>query len=361
MSKKGLQYCHLIVEAEGLNPLINLFELSNFEIFDSALDVLGEIVQRSYRFRNYCIEQGIIEPLIKLVKNETATEKLKSIGYAVNFILIHTESQVSDDIITRLFPVLNHFLYHDNPSIQMTAAGSYYLLDKNSYGQIFIENNVAKRIIDLLESSDSGLLQSSLLFLQDFAVEMSHPGIQYLIDNGALKNVEKLLKHFDEKVKIETIDFISSFIASSNLTQKQILLNYPELLTSLINFLDHKNLAVRTSTIEMLLKIVYRVNSKQIISMVNENMVYQLCTLLKDNEMMHEILLILKTMMKKSDEKTAMKIIEALQNCDANKIFMELFNYNNEKIVEATTVLTNEIVDAYLWDERRKKDSHEEL
>uniref|UniRef100_A0A914YN94 Uncharacterized protein n=1 Tax=Panagrolaimus superbus TaxID=310955 RepID=A0A914YN94_9BILA len=289
--------------------------------------------------------------------------KLISLASVIVRILFHRGSSGSEKIISALLPAINTIFNHENPKIQILALGSYDFFTDENYAKLFIENGVVKMCIGFLETSmDSNRFEFIMRFFQKMIDEGSDSDIQYFIDNGILRNVQKALKHFNEDVKLVGICLITSLVQSANGTQKHIIFNEPNLFSSIVNLLDHKNPSIRSSTLELLLKYIDRANSKEIIFSMfdSSNCIYQLCALLKENEMPVTILRILQNLLFKADNKTALNIRDILIDCKAEATMKESLSDDSTFLYAAN--LFSEFYDLNFWEKRAmSKSSHDEL
>ena len=124
--------------------LIELLKSRYMDACEKAVLALRNIIRNGPHFRDYCIELGIVEPLLKLVVPDTPLNCLSEVTRVILNLCHSKDPPLSKHIVQMLLPELGALIHHQETSILVDTiwALSNLTIGGNERIQLVIESGV---------------------------------------------------------------------------------------------------------------------------------------------------------------------------------------------------------------------------
>jgi hypothetical protein len=119
LSQIANQHTQAVVDAGAVPHLIRLLSSDNSQLIRGSNLVLISIVAKKPDFRDFVVECGIVEPLLRLARSEISPEIIITIYWLVD--------QGSSDFIKKMTPTLLELLQHADDEIVSHACKAVFL------------------------------------------------------------------------------------------------------------------------------------------------------------------------------------------------------------------------------------------
>lgn len=122
---------HAVVKAGAVPYFLQLLSSSSMNVCEQAVWALGNIIGDGPHFRDYCIELGIVDPLLKFVRPDVPLNFLRNVTWVMVNLCRSKEPPPTRQIVESLLPSLAMLIHHEDTSILVdTVWALSYLTDQ---------------------------------------------------------------------------------------------------------------------------------------------------------------------------------------------------------------------------------------
>lgn len=207
--------------------------LINFHLLPS-----GNIIGDGPNLRDYCIELGVIRPLIRLVDPTKPIQLLRNVTWVIVNMCRRKDPAPQLTTIREILPILKYLITFEDESVLVDTVWSInYLTDiSTDIMQEVINHGFVPHLVPLLSHPDSKV-QTSVLRALGNIVTGTDEQTQTVLDCGALDNFKPLLEKKCDRIGKEAVWFLSN-ITAGNQHQIQSVINHG-LIEPIIYHLEH--------------------------------------------------------------------------------------------------------------------------
>uniref|UniRef100_A0A914H1U1 Importin subunit alpha n=1 Tax=Globodera rostochiensis TaxID=31243 RepID=A0A914H1U1_GLORO len=226
-----------VVQAGAVPHFLKLLESPNMNVCEQAVWALGNIIGDGPHFRDYCIELGIVQPLLKFVAPDIPLNFLRNVTWVMVNLCRSKDPPPNRQIVQMLLPMLAVLIHHQDTSILVdTVWALSYLTDGgNDQIQLVIDSAVVQYLVPLLGHPEVKVQTAALRAVGNI-VTGTDEQTQLVLDCGALQMMPALLSHQKEKINKEAVWFLSN-ITAGNENQVQSVID-AGLVPMIIHLLD---------------------------------------------------------------------------------------------------------------------------
>uniref|UniRef100_A0A914YN45 Uncharacterized protein n=1 Tax=Panagrolaimus superbus TaxID=310955 RepID=A0A914YN45_9BILA len=161
-----------VVEAGAVPYFLELLRSPSLNVSEQAVWALGNIIIDGPHFRDYCIQLGIVEELLKLVAAEIPLNFLRNVTWVMVNLCRNKYPPPSREIISSLLPALAVLIHHQDTVILVdTVWALSYLTDgDNEQIQLVIDSNVVKSLVHLLNHPEVKVQTAALRAVGNFVI-----------------------------------------------------------------------------------------------------------------------------------------------------------------------------------------------
>jgi len=213
------------VVMNGAVPLfLKLLESMHQNVQEQAVWALGNIIGDGPELRDFCIEQGVVQPLLRFINDDIPIAFLRNVTWVLVNLCRHKDPPPSIETILQLLPALYLLINHTDTSVLVdTVWALCYLTDGgNEQIQFVINSGVVPFIVALL-SHQEVKVQTAALRAVGNIVTGTDEQTQMVLNCDALSHFPALLKHSKEKIKKEAAWFISNVTAGNKQQVQQVI------------------------------------------------------------------------------------------------------------------------------------------
>jgi hypothetical protein len=336
-----------VVQAGAVPHFLELLRSPSLNVCEQAVWALGNIIGDGPHFRDYCIQLGIVEPLLKFVAPEIPLNFLRNVTWVMVNLCRSKDPPPSREIVLSLLPALAVLIHHQDTSILVdTVWALSYLTDGgNEQIQLVIDSDVVKSLVPLLNHPEVKVQTAALRAVGNI-VTGTDEQTQLVLDCGALQVMDKLLMHPKEKINKEAVWFLSN-ITAGNEGQVQAVID-AGLVPLIINLLDRGDFQTQKEAAWAISNVTISGKPEHVLFMVDMNVIPPFCSLLgiRDAQIVQVVLDGLNNILKKAGNRTE-EICQKIEECGGLDKIEHLQNHENEEIYK----LAYEIIDAFFSSE----------
>ncbi|CAJ0583296.1 unnamed protein product, partial [Mesorhabditis spiculigera] len=332
-----------VVEAGAIPLFLELLSSESVNVCEQAVWALGNIIGDGPHYRDFCIQQGLVQPLLSFIRQETPIGFLRNVTWVlVN--LCRSKPPPARELIQVLLPALAILVHHTDTHILVDTiwAISYLTDGGNEQIQMVIDSKIVPVVIPLL-SHNEVKVQTAALRAVGNIVTGTDDQTQLVLDHGVLHHMGKLLNHAKEKINKEAAWFLSN-ITAGNVQQVQMVFD-AGLVPTLIKLLSDGDFQTQKEAAWALSNVTISGSPAQVHSMVQMGVVQPMCKLLdiKDPQIINVILDGLQNILKMaSDDQAALThLTNIIEECGGLDKIEQLQNHDNEEIYK----IAYEIID----------------
>ena len=336
-----------VVQAGAVPHFLDLLKSSNMNVCEQAVWALGNIIGDGPHFRDYCIELGIVEPLLKFVVPEIPLNFLRNVTWVMVNLCRSKDPPPSKQIVQLLLPALALLINHSDTSILVdTVWALSYLTDGgNDQIQLVIEAGVVPNLVPLLGNAEVKVQTAALRAVGNI-VTGTDEQTQLVLDCGALQMMPALLTHIKEKINKEAVWFLSN-ITAGNENQVQAVID-ANLIPLIIHLLDRGDFQTQKEAAWAVSNVTISGKAEHVLYMVDHAVINPFCTLLgvRDPQIVQVVLDGLNNILKKSGQRTD-EVCQKIEECGGLDKIEHLQNHESEEIYK----MAYEIIDNYFSSE----------
>lgn len=332
-----------VVQAGAVPQFLELLKSENMNVCEQAVWALGNIIGDGPHFRDYCIELGIIGPLLKFVNPEIPIAFLRNVTWVMVNLCRSKDPPPPRHIVQALLPALAQLIHHHDTSILVdTVWALSYLTDGgNEQIQLVIDSGVVSYLVPLLTHVEVKVQTAALRAVGNI-VTGTDEQTQLVLDCGALMMMPGLLSHQKEKINKEAVWFLSN-ITAGNENQVQAVID-AGLVPMIIHLLDRGDYQTQKEAAWAISNVTISGKADHVLYMVDQGVIPPFCHLLgiRDAQIVQVVLDGLNNVLKKSGQRTD-EICQKIEECGGLDKIEHLQNHDSEDIYK----MAYEIIDNF--------------
>ncbi|KHN73995.1 Importin subunit alpha-3 [Toxocara canis] len=341
------QQTQAVVQAGAVPLFLELLSSGNMNVCEQAVWALGNIIGDGPHFRDYCIQLGIVQPLLKFITPEIPIGFLRNVTWVMVNLCRSKDPPPSAEIVQTLLPALALLIHHTDQNILVdTVWALSYLTDGgNEQIQMVINSGVVSHLIPLL-SHPEVKVQTAALRAVGNIVTGTDEQTQLVLDCGVLQQMPALLSHQKEKINKEAVWFLSN-ITAGNQAQVQAVID-AGLIPMIIHLLEKGDFQTQKEAAWAVSNVTISGRAEQVEYMVQQNVIPPFCALLsiRDSQIVQVVLDGLNNILKMAGPRLE-SVCTQIEECGGLDKIEHLQNHENEEIYK----LAYEIIDNYFSSE----------
>ncbi|KFD70642.1 hypothetical protein M514_11254 [Trichuris suis] len=339
-----------VVQSGAVPLFLQLLSSPHNNVCEQAVWALGNIIGDGPHYRDYCIQLGIIDPLLSFIKRDVPIGFLRNVAWVIVNLCRSKDPPPSRDAIRQLLPALKYLLSHSDTNVLVdTVWALSYLTDGgNDQIQMVIDTGVVPNLVALLNHSELKL-QAAALRAVGNVVTGTDEQTQLVLDCGALTHMPSLLNHPKDKINKEAVWFLSN-ITAGNREQVQAVIN-AELIPMIIQLMMKGDFATQKEAAWAISNVTISGQREEVAYMVRQNVIPAMCNMLsvRDVQVLHVILDGLNNILKMAEDE-ADTVAQMIEDCGGLDKIELLQAHDNETLYK----LAYEILDKYFNDDDQR-------
>ncbi|KAL7077620.1 hypothetical protein ACQ4LE_002832 [Meloidogyne hapla] len=336
-----------VVQAGAVPHFLKLLDSLNMNVCEQAVWALGNIIGDGPHFRDYCIELGIVQPLLKFVAPEIPLNFLRNVTWVMVNLCRSKDPPPNRQIVQMLLPALAMLIHHQDTSILVdTVWALSYLTDGgNDQIQLVIDSGVVQYLVPLLATPEVKVQTAALRAVGNI-VTGTDEQTQLVLDCGALQLMQPLLSHTKDKINKEAVWFLSN-ITAGNESQVQAVID-AGLIPMIIHLLDKGDFQTQKEAAWAVSNVTISGRAEHVHYMVENGVIVPFCNLLgvRDVQIVQVVLDGLNNILKKSCAQTD-EVCQKIEECGGLDKIEHLQNHESEEIYK----MAYEIIDNFFSSE----------
>ncbi|KRZ62696.1 Importin subunit alpha-4, partial [Trichinella nativa] len=336
-----------VVHSGAVPLFLQLLQSPHMNVCEQAVWALGNIIGDGPHFRDYCIELGIIDPLLEFIKREVPIGFLRNVAWVIVNLCRSKEPPPSALTISKLLPALSVLVHHPDMSVLVdTVWALSYLTDGgNDQIQMVIDAGVVPKLVQLLNHREVKVQAAALRAVGNI-VTGSDEQTQVVLNCEALSYMPELLAHQKEKINKEAVWFLSN-ITAGNREQVQAVIN-AGLIPTIIKLLEKSDFATQKEAAWAISNVTISGQREEVAFMVSQGVIPAMCSQLnsRDVQVVQVILDGLNNILKMAGDEVEV-ITQQIEDCGGLDHIETLQTHENEEIYK----LAYEILDKYFTDD----------
>ncbi|XP_044752624.1 importin subunit alpha-3 [Coccinella septempunctata] len=332
-----------VVQAGAVPLFLRLLHSNQQNVCEQAVWALGNIIGDGPLLRDYCIELGVVEPLLSFIKPEIPISFLRNVTWVIVNLCRNKEPPPPKKTIGDLLPALNALIHHTDVNILVdTVWALSYLTDGgNDQIQMVIDSGVVAKLIPLLSHKEVKVQTAALRAVGNI-VTGTDAQTQVVLNCDALSHFPALLTHPKEKICKEAVWFLSN-ITAGNQRQVQAVID-AGLLPYIIMNLKKGDFQTQKEAAWAISNLTIGGNREQVTRLIDEGVISPFCDLLtcKDAQVIQVVLDGINNMLKMSTH-IVDRLCTMIEECNGLDKIEQLQNHDNIEIYK----LAYDIIERY--------------
>ncbi|PAV89612.1 hypothetical protein WR25_19655 [Diploscapter pachys] len=296
-----------VVNAGAVPLFLQLLSSGNMNVCDGP------------HYRDYCLQSGILTPLLAFITPEIPLSFLRNVTWVIVNLCRAKEPAPSPDVVKSILPALVLLIHHDDTNILVdTVWALSYLTDGgNEQIQMVIDSGVVPFLVPMLGHHDVKVQTAALRAVGNI-VTGTDEQTQLVLDCGVLKEMPALLSHYKEKINKEAVWFLSN-ITAGNQNQVQAVID-AGLIPMIIALLDKGDFHTQKEAAWAISNVTISGRQDQIDHMVQAGVIRPFCALLdcKEAQILQVVLDGINNILKASSENQE-KICNQIEDTDSEE------------------------------------------
>jgi importin subunit alpha-1 len=280
-------HTELVIKSGAVPIFINLIQSPADDVKEQAIWALGNIAGDSALCRNYVLQMGAMQPILKLILDNPKLTILRNAVWTVSN-LCRGKPIPDFNLISPAIPILNHLLFNNDEEVLTDAcwAISYMSDGPNDRIQAVIDGNILRRLTELLMHNSPSVQTPALRTIGNI-VTGNDQQTQTVLNYNALTCIASLLGHTKKSIRKEACWTISN-ITAGNKNQIKAVID-ANLINPLIKILEQTDFDVKKEAAWAISNATSGGTDEQIKYMVDRGALKPLCDLLtvKDVKIVH--------------------------------------------------------------------------
>ena len=214
-----------VVNVGAVPVFIQLLSSPHENVCDQAVWALGNIIGDGSQLRDYCIAQGVVDPLLALIKPNISLTFLRNVTWVIVNLCRNKDPLPPIETVLKLLPALCHLLYNEDTLILVDAVWALsYLADcGNELIQLVVDSGAVALLVPLLSHSEEKVQTAALRAVGNI-VTGNDDQTQVVLNHDALSHFHHLLHNPKDKIVKEAVWFLSN-ITAGNRSQIQAVID----------------------------------------------------------------------------------------------------------------------------------------
>jgi len=271
---------HAVVAAGAVPAFIKLVPSPHQNVSEQAVWALGNIAGDGPRMRDLVIRNGVVQPLLDLIRPDIPSSYLRNVTWTLSNICRNKDPPPPFETIKQCLPSLSVLIRHEDPEVAADAcwALSYLTDGSNEKIEEVILANVVPRLVELLGTKEIGVLTPALRAIGNI-VTGSDSQTQAVIDGGALPYFVHLLSHVKVNIQKEVAWAISN-ITAGNADQIDAVIN-SGIISPLVDVLEKGDFKSQKEAAWAVTNLTSGGTVEQIVKLVTCGALRPMCNLLQ--------------------------------------------------------------------------------
>jgi importin subunit alpha-1 len=208
-------HTEVVVKAGAVPVFISLIASPSDDVKEQAIWALGNIAGDSATCRNYILQLGVMQPLLKVIMENPKNTIMRNATWTLSN-LCRGKPIPDFNLIKPALPILSHLLYHQDEEVLTDAcwALSYMSDGPNDRIQAVIEAQIVRRLNELLMHHSPSVQTPALRTIGNI-VTGNDTQTQFVLNSGVLTSLCHLMTHTKKSIKKEACWTISNITAGN--------------------------------------------------------------------------------------------------------------------------------------------------
>ena len=268
----------VVAESGAVSEFVRMLSSSaSAEVCEQAMWALGNIAGDSPTMRDFVLQNDAMTPLLAWICNEQIQPPMLRNAVWVLSNLFRGKPQPPLELVQAAVPILVNLVQHiQDDQVLLDACWSLGYLSEGSV-QALIDANVVRRVVELLEHTDSGV-QTAILRIVGNIVTGDDLQTQLVVSIGALQSLHPLLSSDHKSIRKEACWVISN-ITAGTVAQIQEAID-ANLVPVLVQLMTQDEFAIKKEAAWAISNTTTNGTVNQIRYLVREGVIAPLCDLL---------------------------------------------------------------------------------
>lgn len=268
-----------VVQCGAVPILIMLLSSEHLNVCEQAVWALGNITGDGPECRDFVINAGIIQPLLRFVNDSTPASLLQNVTWTISNLCRNKNPPPPFDSVVATLPALVQLVQHSSLDVQVDACWALSFLADGTTAQIqaVILSGVVPKLIPLLGMNENKIVMPALRTLGNI-VTGTDEQTQVVLDNGILLHLNSLLHHPKPSIVREAVWTLSN-ITAGNQQQVQMVID-AHLIPPLIQILVHGDFKTQKEAAWAVSNLTVGGSVEQVSYVVQEQCIGPMCNML---------------------------------------------------------------------------------